>query len=95
MKKSFSADNTVVAADPQETPPTPKLSSVRPKQIKRTAGGGVRRWGGEPTKADMIERIDQSPEFFASLTDEQWDAIESYDGPEALGGSDAPHGDER
>jgi hypothetical protein len=95
MKKPFSADNAVVAADPRETAPTPKRSTTRPKQIKRAAGGGVRRWGSEPTKAEMIERIDQSPGFFASLTDEQWDAIESYDGPEGLGGSDAPHGDER
>ena len=38
----------------------------------------------------MIERIGQSPGLFAALSDEQWEAIESYDGPESLGGSDAP-----
>lgn len=95
MKKSLPADNAVVAADPREAAPTPKRSTVRPKQSKRFAGGGVRQRGGEPTKADMIKRIDQSPGFFATLTDEQWDAIKSHDGLEVLGRSDAPHGDER
>jgi hypothetical protein len=94
MKKSFSADNAVVAADPRDTAPAPKRSTARPKQSKGFAGRGVRRWGSEPTKAEMIERVDRSPGLFASLTDEQWEAIESHDGPEVLGRSDAPHGDD-
>ena len=90
MKKT-SSGHIPVPDGPREAAPSPKRTAVRPKQIQGAAERGVKRRGAEPTEVEMIERIDRSPGFFASLTDEQWDAIESYDGPEVLGGSDAPH----
>lgn len=63
-----------------------KKPCPRPIQSMDAARGGVARRASKPPKAEMIEHVDRSPGFFASLTDEQWEAIESYDGPEALGG---------
>jgi hypothetical protein len=99
MKKTYTDENRTAEVGPREAiQEAAKRAQDAARRVQKQASrarSAIRRGvvgGGEPSPAEMIRRIEAGPGFFASLTDEQWAAIENaqYDGPEFLGASDAP-----
>ena len=85
--------STTSAFAPATPGPLARLRIAPARDASRVIRRIRRAWHSPPplpTMEEVEERLRGYRGFFASLTPEQWAAIEAYDGPEVFGNPNGP-----